>query len=712
MKAIGIEFSVTFQRIRRDLLSSICGLWTLSLVFVYGCQPTSTPLPFTASLNSDEVVPAIGISIEATGTATLIMDATAKTLSGTVRLTGVNATKVAINAGTAGKNGSEIVNLSASSPGVWVVPAGEVLTNGEITNIKRSLAYVVAYSTEYPSGEIRGQIMSTGFKQRADNLNDLFQKDVGESYGWSGGDAGMSLPLPYCASCPDGQQWRHFWMLGDSNLSTIDNQGYRKNAQGARGFDLIGGNVAAISYHNQNGSAAVEINFDWAAQGSVEVDSWMPLLNEPTEFYEMNDLRVTAMGYASLGFINEGAIARAYWSPTYAPANIRSDVVPIYETYNGLARYTRYLKQKPPRILNGFAFQRIAFYVHSTQRPGTVPLYSYQSSLLTDELLTLSSVLPGELYGQRDIVGYVFPPTTEAPGTLGLTQYYRENGYDGHHICTLVPNDFGMPIAMWPLRGVVIGDDMAYAFSPVTTINLPNMGYWRNIDTGLISIVRGVNRPYGQWGKLQNGNWTNRPEQYELPFSNFDTEWGHFFLKDDDYETNHIIYVYGHRGLNLVVAKVICETVDDLVDFANWRFYRSGSWVEGEENATSIADYAAADFTIIKSPKNRYVLTHSAYFLSPSIYFSTSQSPTGPFTVTREYNFANYENERSSYSNYIYYAANAHESLSYGAGQEGGLLVSYVRFCGNQNNNSKCDSNRADVYVPRFVNLPWSMIDP
>jgi hypothetical protein len=44
------------------------------------------------------------------------------------------------------------------------------------------------------------------------------------------------------------------------------------------------------------------------------------------------------------------------------------------------------------------------------------------------------------------------------------------------------------------------------------------------------------------------------------------------------------------------------------------------------------------------------------------------------------------------------------------------MLISYVRSCAFSA-HAACkgedgDDNRADVYVPRFIDLPWSVIDP
>jgi hypothetical protein len=44
------------------------------------------------------------------------------------------------------------------------------------------------------------------------------------------------------------------------------------------------------------------------------------------------------------------------------------------------------------------------------------------------------------------------------------------------------------------------------------------------------------------------------------------------------------------------------------------------------------------------------------------------------------------------------------------------MLISYVRSCAFSADaackGKEADDNRADVYVPRFIDLPWRVIDP
>lgn len=102
-------------------------------------------------------------------------------------------------------------------------------------------------------------------------------------------------------------------------------------------------------------------------------------------------------------------------------------------------------------------------------------------------------------------------------------------------------------------------------------------------------------------------------------------------------------------------------------------------------------------------------------------WFLNSSSLTGPFVVKTTFNLDNYVNEILAITNYQsgisgdknngttghypFYATSIHAGLS--SSDVPGLTVGYVRWPLNAG-----DSLMPSVYVPRFVNLPWSQIDP
>lgn len=554
----------------------------------------------------------------------------------------------------------------------------------------------------------------------AERWNATFERAPGAGYGWSGGDAAISLTLPFCAECPPGSRYRRLWLFGDSAFSSVDAAGRRVNAAGARGADYRFGNVAAITAHaTPSAPAAKGVAFDYGARG-VRSNAWMPLLLDPRALPDMDDLRIAAAGYASLGFARTPApVAGVYSLPGLAPAALRPELVPVQEYYAPASRASDYDTREPatraasaPGGADAYRYQRVAFYVFRSPQAGTVGLYRHRAAAHGDVVLTLAAAAGGSPAGV--LLGYVYPPGAAPPDVHALVEYSRAapDRPGRQHVYTTRPNDDGKDVLMWPNRGLVIGADLVQVFSPVTPLDLPGMVPWDDVDRNIVAIVRGVDRPYARWGKRPLGDWELPPAQFALLHSDARTNWGHFLLKDRDFARNGFVYVYGRRAGALVVARVACRDADDFVRFGNWRFYSDGAWVAAPEAATPIAGYAAADFSIHESPSGRLVLIQSPPGLAPAIDLAVAASPTGPFRPGKRIALATRPGEADRHARYSYYAVSAHEGLSVGDG----VLISYVRSCAFSA-HAACrgpdsDDHRADVYVPRFVDLPWRAIDP
>jgi len=226
--------------------------------------------------------------------------------------------------------------------------------------------------------------------------------------------------------------------------------------------------------------------------------------------------------------------------------------------------------------------------------------------------------------------------------------------------------------------------------------------------------VRGVDRPYAQWGKALAGDWTVAPRQVELPYGDDRTSWGHALLADPDFARNHLVYVYGVRLGKFVVARVACRDAGDFLRFGNWRFCGDGEWVASPEELTPIADYAASEFSVHRSPSGRFVLIQSPPGFGAAIALSVGPTPAGPFRGAATLDLSTYPNEADRYRRFSYYAAGGHDRLSLYGGAEG-LLISYVRSCAFSADAScsgrDSEENRADVYVPRCIDLPWVSLD-
>ena len=537
----------------------------------------------------------------------------------------------------------------------------------------------------------------------------------GAAYGWSGGDAAISLALPLCRECPDGSRYRRLWLFGDSAFSRVDDEGYRVRADGERGADYAFGNVAALTADPApRAAAAHNLGFDYGAKG-FRSNSWMPLLLDPRQLPDMDPLRIAAGGYADLGFSRAAqAVAGVYTLPALAPENLRSDLIAVHEYYDPASRASDYATRHVPVQHGAYEHRRVAFYIYRSLQKDTVPLYRHGSAAHGDVVLGTSARAHG---GAGQLLGYVYRSGSAPRDAHALVEYARVDAarQGRQHVYTTRPNDGGKDILMWPNRGLVIGNDLVQVFSPVTPLDLAGMVPWDDIERNVVSIVHGVDRPYAEWGKTLHGDWVVPPRQFALVHSDARTSWGLFLLKDRDFETNRNVYVYGRREGKLVVARVACHDADDFVRFGSWRFYSDGEWVESQENATPIADYAATDFSIHESPAGHFVLIQSPPGLVPAISFAIASSPTGPFRNDRSFDLSTYRNELDRHRRYSYYAVSAHGGLS-SSGHTGGMLISYVRSCAFSA-HAACrgedgDDNRADVYVPRFIDLPWSVIDP
>lgn len=555
----------------------------------------------------------------------------------------------------------------------------------------------------------------------ADRWNATFEMSPHAAYGWSGGDAAISLALPYCPECPAGSHHRRLWLFGDSAFSTVDTEGYRVKADGERGADYTFGNVAAITAHAApSARAADNVTFDYGARG-FRSNSWMPLLLDPRQLPDMDDLRIAAAGYADLGFTRAPQpVAGVYSLVELAPEDLRSDLVAVNEYYDPASRASDYIT--PDVAVHGlpgtYEYRRVSFYIHRSPQQGTVPLYRYRFAAHGDVVLSTSARAPvGAGSGAGQLLGHVYAAGSAPRNVHALVEYSRvaTAHHAAQHAYTTRPNDAGKDILMWPNRGLVIGNDLVQVFSPVTPLDLAGMVPWDDIDRNVVSIVRGVDRPYAQWGKTPQGDWLVSPRQVALRHSDARTSWGLFLLKDEHFERNRHVYVYGRREGKLVLARVACRDANDFVRFGNWRFYSDGRWVESQEDATPIADYVATDFSIHESPAGHFVLIQSPPGLVPAIAVAVASSPAGPFRAGPDVDLSGYRNEADRHRRYSYYAVSAHGGLSVG-GDRGGLLISYVRSCAFSADaactGKDADENRADVYVPRFIDLPWRVIDP
>lgn len=107
------------------------------------------------TLSGAQEVPAVTTSASGSGTITINAD---RTVSGSVKTTGVAATMAHIHNGAAGKNGPVIIPLTKSGNDTWSVAAGAKLTDEQYKAFEAGDLYVNVHSAEHKGGEIRGQL--------------------------------------------------------------------------------------------------------------------------------------------------------------------------------------------------------------------------------------------------------------------------------------------------------------------------------------------------------------------------------------------------------------------------------------------------------------------------------------------------------------------------------------------------------------------------
>ena len=106
-------------------------------------------------LTGAEETPPVTTSASATGTISIATD---KSVSGTLKSSGMDGTVAHIHVGAPGQSGPPIITLSQGPDGTWSVPEGAKLTDAQYASFKAGNLYVNIHSAEHEPGEIRAQL--------------------------------------------------------------------------------------------------------------------------------------------------------------------------------------------------------------------------------------------------------------------------------------------------------------------------------------------------------------------------------------------------------------------------------------------------------------------------------------------------------------------------------------------------------------------------
>jgi CHRD domain-containing protein len=107
------------------------------------------------SLTGDQEVPAVTTAAKGAGKITIGED---KTVSGSIKTSGIAGVAAHIHEAPTGKNGPPIITLEKKSDSEWAVPAGSKLTDAQYESFKAGNLYVNIHSAEHKGGEIRTQL--------------------------------------------------------------------------------------------------------------------------------------------------------------------------------------------------------------------------------------------------------------------------------------------------------------------------------------------------------------------------------------------------------------------------------------------------------------------------------------------------------------------------------------------------------------------------
>ena len=106
-------------------------------------------------LTGDQEVPPVVSGAIGTGTIVIKDD---KTVSGSIKTTGIDGIMAHIHLAAPGKNGPPIITLTKTADNTGSVPAGSVLTDDQYRSFKDGNLYVNVHSAEHKGGEIRTQL--------------------------------------------------------------------------------------------------------------------------------------------------------------------------------------------------------------------------------------------------------------------------------------------------------------------------------------------------------------------------------------------------------------------------------------------------------------------------------------------------------------------------------------------------------------------------
>ena len=130
-------------------------LITLAVSLAAGALAVVNAEDVAVKLTGDQEVPPTASTATGVGTIVIKND---KSVSGTIKTSGIEGTVAHIHLAEPGKNGPPIITLNKTAANMWSVPDGSKLTDDQYKSFKDGNLYVNVHSAEHKGGEIRTQL--------------------------------------------------------------------------------------------------------------------------------------------------------------------------------------------------------------------------------------------------------------------------------------------------------------------------------------------------------------------------------------------------------------------------------------------------------------------------------------------------------------------------------------------------------------------------
>jgi len=216
-----------------------------------------------------QVVPPV--ATRAGASVDMVLNTQTGALSGSVNHSVSNATGATVRLGGIGINGAELIALTETQPGKFVVPQGTLLSSEQVTAFNNGEMYIVVASAAHPDGEVRSQLSSEPVDIAVQpNLDDIQAK----------------VFSPVCSGCHSGGGQSLPGIMDLSNADASYGNLVNTPSQQQTELDRVSANDADSSY------------LIMKLEGTQSTGSQMPFRGTPLD---------TAVVDAIRGWINTGA---------------------------------------------------------------------------------------------------------------------------------------------------------------------------------------------------------------------------------------------------------------------------------------------------------------------------------------------------------------------------------------------------------------------